>query len=104
MRFKDSDLPKNLEQFDENIFIEELMNAVDCFSEQMQLMINEALKHAVNKTDFFHIYEWLYDPVKWRMPKVSLDTFLNDPHYLGKKTRNWEGIYPQVRISGYLIW
>jgi hypothetical protein len=45
-------------------------------------MVNEALKHAVNKTDFFHIYEWLLDPVKWRMPKVSLDTFLDDPHYL----------------------
>ena len=97
MRFKDSDLPKNLKNFDENIFIEELMDSVDTFSEQMQLMINEALKHAVNKVDFYHIYEWLHNPKKWRMPKVSLDTFLNDNHYLGTKTRQWEWIYPQVR-------
>ncbi len=42
MRFRDSDLPKNLKKFDENIFIEELMNSVDTFSEQMQLMIKAA--------------------------------------------------------------
>lgn len=98
MKLKDSDLPNNIRKFDENIFIEELMNSVDTFSEQMQLMINEALKHAVNKVDFFHIYEWLLDPIKRRMPKVSLDTFLNDRHYLWLKTRDWEWIYDQVRI------
>lgn len=97
MAFKDADLPKNLKRFDENIFIEELMNSIDSFSEPMQLMINEALKHAVNKTDFFHMYEWLMEPRKRRMPKVSLDTFLNDSHYLWYKTWNWDRIYDKVR-------
>jgi len=82
MRSRDSDLPKKLAAFDENIFIEELMASESMFSEQMQLMIHEALKHAVNKTDFYHIYEWMNEPTKWKMPKVSLDTFLNDSHYL----------------------
>lgn len=97
MKFHDYEIAKNLANFDENIFIEELMNSVDTFSEQIQLMINEALKYAVNKTDFFHIYEWLQDPIKWRMPKVSVDTFLSHPHYLWSKTDNWNSVFKMVR-------
>jgi hypothetical protein len=82
MAFKDYEIAKNLANFDENVFIEELMNSIDSFSEPIQLMINEALKHAVNKTDFFHIYEWLLEPKKRKLPKVSFDTFLDDVHYL----------------------
>ena len=98
MKFHDYDIAKNLTKFDENVFIEELMNSVDTFSEPIQLMINEALKYAVNKTDFFHIYEWLQDPIKWRIPKVSLDTFLDHPHYLWTRTNEWRDIFKMTRI------
>lgn len=48
--------------------------------EQEILLI--ALDHAKTPTDFQYISDWLLDPIKWRMPKVSVDTFLNDEHYL----------------------
>lgn len=45
-------------------------------------ILRAALANARNETDFRFIRDWLRDPVKWLMPKVSLDTFLDDKHYL----------------------
>jgi len=37
--------------------------------------------------------EWLLDKEKWRFPRVSFDTFLDDPEYLGIGDK----IYPAIR-------
>ena len=62
-------------------------------SDSQKQTLRSALEHACNKRDLWHIREWLLDPVKWRCPRVSLDTFLDDRMYLGiGKT-----VFPMVR-------
>lgn len=66
---------------------------MDSLPDAFQKTIFEALKYARNKMDFWHIQEWLFDTRKWKMPKVSLDTFLDSSNYLGMGTT----VYPKVR-------
>lgn len=56
-------------------------------------ILKESLKHAKNDLDFLHLLDWLKHPTRWRMPKVSVDTFLDDKFYLGIG----DSVFPKVR-------
>lgn len=65
-----------------------------------QEVLRQALTHVHNDTDIKYVMEWLKNPKKWRMPRVSMDTFLDDPFYLGTSLRGEDGshrVFPKVR-------
>lgn len=70
------------EEFDENQFCQFCLDNLESFTVKEKSMLHQALEHARNKRDFWHIREWLLNPETRLMPKVSLDTFLDDPLYL----------------------
>lgn len=45
-------------------------------------ILREALLIARNSVDYKYIRDWLKNPKKWRMPRVSMDTFLDHEYYL----------------------
>lgn len=83
----------SMQEFDDGIFLASIEAEIDNMPVDLQKMIYEALKYAKNKIDFYFMYQWLSDMEKWRMPKVSLDTFLDSDHYIWV----WWQVYPKVR-------
>ena len=61
--------------------------------EKMRAMLETAISKATNNRDIELIEEWLLNPKKWQRPRVSIDTFLDSPYYLGIG----KNIYPEVR-------
>lgn len=74
----------------ERKFISQNLSQLD---EKVRLMLEDALSKARNNQDILFIEEWLLNPAKWRRPRVSVDTFLDSPYYLGVGAT----IYPEVR-------
>jgi hypothetical protein len=58
--------------------------------------IKEHLNMCQNAQDVKYLKEWLLDPLKWRYPRVSFDTFLNGALYLNAG----ENVYPELRRMG----
>ena len=56
-----------------------------------------ALEHARYKEDYWFIWQYFEHPEMWRMPMVSIDTFIEDNFYLGKMTKQGKGVYPLLR-------
>lgn len=54
---------------------------------------NLHLQRCKNWRDLQYLTEWLKAPHIWKEPMVSVDTFLDDPHYLGIG----DFVYPKVR-------
>jgi intein/homing endonuclease len=63
------------------------------FSENVLQMLKEHSGIMRNKTDIQYFKEYLTDRKKWRYPRVSIDTFLDDNRYLGIG----DYVYPKVR-------
>ncbi len=68
----------------------------DEFSDKQMLMVTEQCAIAKNSLDYDYFIEYLEDPETWKYPKVSFDTFLDDPKYLG--IGNF--VYPEIRRLG----
>ena len=62
-------------------------------SENVIDSLGEYGKIAKNEKDFDYLKEWLKDPIKWKYPRVSFDTFLDNQNYLGVGDK----IYPEIR-------
>ena len=79
-----------------------LIKLVAKFSEHLDAngkeMLLDALENARNSVDEKHIVEWLSEPEKWLRPRVSIDTFLDSPKYMGMlKDDGTSRVYPRVR-------
>lgn len=79
--------------FDQRKFMSKLPSIAHKLTAQQRKVFLFAVKRARNTKDFHYIKEYLANPNKWRVPKVSFDTFLDDPYYLGVGNN----VYPKVR-------
>lgn len=68
-------------------------------SRAKQIVLKEHLKHIKNFIDAKYLLDYLKAPDIWRYPKVSVDTFLDDPFFLGSEAGTSKGtkVYPKVR-------
>ena len=73
--------------------VNKIPDFMECFSENILQMFKEHASVMKNKKDVEYFKEFLLDRKKWRYPRVSVDTFLDDSRYLniGKF------VYPKVR-------
>ena len=53
----------------------------------------DILEERPKKRDLFGILNWLENPNKWRYPRVSIETFIDSPHFLGLGDK----VFPEVR-------
>lgn len=88
---------KELAKFDINDFAKILEPAIPLMKKEEQEALLWALDHARYKEDYWFIYQYFLHPEIWRMPMVSIDTFIEDDFYLGKMTKRWQGVYPLLR-------
>lgn len=78
---------KELAKFDINDFAKILEPAIPLMKKEEQEALLWALDHARYKEDYWFIYQYFLHPEIWRMPMVSIDTFIEDDFYLGKMTK-----------------
>ena len=79
--------------FNKDAFLEKLLPIIPDLSRQEKAVVKVALEHAKTDIDFMYIRERLENPDKRLMPPVSVDTFLDDPDYLGIG----DNVFPKVR-------
>ena len=103
-------------QFNADNFLDGLETEMKNLSEAHQEALHHALGIAQNNRDLFYIQQWLFDPITWKIPQVSVDTFLDNKDYLGlgdkvyKEVRNIcrsiiEGGYREgVEVAGIWSW
>jgi len=77
-------------------FIKRPPHYSDEFSDKQMLMIEEQCSIVGNSKDYDYFIEYIEDPKTWKFPRVSFDTFLDDPRYLGIGAF----VYPEVRRLG----
>lgn len=70
-----------------------IQNACQNLDETERTILKTCLRRVRNQQDCNFLIEYLRNPIKWRCPRVSMDTFLNDPYYLGEKIT----VYPEIK-------
>jgi len=71
-----------LRYFDVDDFAKVLMTLIDDMTKNEQETIMQALSHCRVKEDYWFLYQYLDKPHVWKMPMVSIDTFICDDHFL----------------------
>ena len=62
--------------------MEAIGDALPELSKDMQSALRIFLPEVKNIRDAQYLIDWMKDPIKWRYPKVSVDTFLDSKKYL----------------------
>ena len=73
--------------------MEAIAQAIPSLPRTMQANLRTFLPNVRNIRDAQYLIDWMKDPIKWKYPKVSVDTFLDSPKYLGIG----DTVYPKVR-------
>lgn len=76
-----------------------LLDNIDKMKREEQEVLLHALERCHNRADYWFLIQYLDAPHIWKMPMVSIDTFINDKHYIGNVTKCGEGFYPIIRQS-----
>ena len=79
--------------FDKEAFCKDLAQLVPHLSVATLAVLNNHLDYLNTADDAKYLLEYLENPMKYRMPKVGIDTFIDSPFYLGMGKK----VYPKVR-------
>lgn len=78
--------------FDADAFYKALPSLIPLMSPRERSTLKNALSRCRNDRDVYYVKEYLQNPKKWRFPKVSFDTFLDDPYFLGIGSTVYDGV------------
>ncbi len=79
--------------------MEAIKNALPNLSRDMHSALRVFLPEVRNIRDAQYLIDWMREPMKWRYPKVSVDTFLDSKKYLWI----WNTVYPKIREAAKAI-
>jgi len=72
--------------------METIYKSLHSLPKATQQALRSFLPNTLNYIDAKYLVEWIKNPMKWRYPKVSIDTFLDSKKYLWLKK-----VYPKIR-------